>query len=157
MDTYESAMHVMTELFAKDCQLALATSHDDKPSVRFVDTYYQDGAFYVVTYGKSRKVQEIRSNSQVSLCKKLYQFNGNAYDIGHPLEPANKDIRDKLIKEFSPWYFAHNNENDENMCYVRIDLVDGFFYKDGTGYKVDFENKSSEEFPFDFDIVPAGD
>ena len=58
-----------------------------------------------------------------------------------------------MIKAFEPWYFAHNNENDENMCYVKIILKQGFFYKDGTGFKVDFENRKAEEFPFTFDIV----
>ncbi|GEP66171.1 hypothetical protein CBE01nite_39390 [Clostridium beijerinckii] len=39
------------------------------------------------------------------------------------------------------------------MCYVKIELKNGFFYKDGTGYKVDFENRQAEEFPFTFHIV----
>ena len=53
---------------------------------------------------------------------------------------------------FSSWYFKHNNENDKNMCYIKIDLSHGFFYKDGTGYDVDFINKQATEFPFTFDI-----
>ncbi|WP_010077397.1 hypothetical protein [Clostridium cellulovorans] len=86
------------------------------------------------------------------MCNKLYRFIGTAYNIGHPLLEENQAIREKLIKVFEPWYFAHNNENDENMCYVKIELKQGFFYKYGTGYKVDFENKKAEEFPFTFDI-----
>jgi hypothetical protein len=31
---------------------------------------------------------------------------------------------------------------------------EGFFYKDGTGYKVKFQLKEAEKFPFNFDIVP---
>lgn len=151
MNDYEK---VMNELFAKDYQFAMATVKDNVPSNRFVDTYYDKGAFYVVTYLKSQKVQELISNSTVSLCNKLYRFSGNAYNIGHPLLEENKEIREKLIKVFEPWYFAHNNEDDENMCYVRIDLKDGFFYKDGVGYKVNFQQKTAEQFPFDFDIIP---
>ena len=37
--------------------------------------------------------------------------------------------------------YLDNNENDKNMCYIKIDLSHGFFYKDGTGYDVDFINK----------------
>jgi len=153
MGDYEKAMKVMKELFARDYQFALATVKDNIPSVRFVDTYYEDGSFYVVTYSLSQKVQALTANSHVSLCNDMYRFNGNAYNIGHPLLPENAPIRLKLIKEFEPWYFAHNNENDEHMCYVRIDLKDGFFYKDGTGYKVDFIEKMAEQFPFVNDIV----
>lgn len=153
MDIYEKAIQVMNELFAKDYQFAMATVKGNTPSVRFVDTFFEDSSFYVVTYSNSQKVQELENNSQVSLCNKLYRFNGNAYNIGHPLLLENKVIREKLIQAFEPWYFAHNNENDENMCYVRVELKEGFFYKDGTGYKVNFQLKKAEQFPFDFDIV----
>ncbi|WP_160689199.1 pyridoxamine 5'-phosphate oxidase family protein [Clostridium sp. C2-6-12] len=153
MNTYEKSLNVLKELFARDYQFALATSKDNVPSVRFIDTFYDDGAFYIVSYAKSQKVQEIEENSEISLCNKLYRFSGKAYNIGHPLLEENQGIREKLIKVFEPWYFAHNNESDENMCFVKIELKQGFFYKDGTGYKVDFENKTAEEFSFAFDIV----
>ncbi|OOM74219.1 pyridoxamine 5'-phosphate oxidase family protein [Clostridium sp. BL-8] len=153
MTTYEKSLNVLKELFAKDYQFALATSNDNIPSIRFIDTFYDEGAFYITTYAKSQKVQEIEKNSEVSMCNKLYRFSGIAYNIGHPLCEKNHAIREKLIKAFDPWYFAHNNENDENMCYVKIELKQGFFYKDGTGYKVAFEAKKAEEFPFTFDIV----
>jgi hypothetical protein len=83
----------------------------------------------------------------------LLRFNGKAYDMGHPLKEENLEIRRELIKVFEPWYFAHNDENDENMCYVRIDLESGFFNKDGKAYKVDFINKTTSVFPFEVDIV----
>lgn len=151
--TYEKGLNIMEELFAKDYQFALATSNDNIPCVRFVDTFYNNGAFYVVTYAKSRKIKDIEKNPEVSLCNKLYRFNGAAYNIGHPLSEENYSIRKKLIEVFEPWYFAHNNENDENMCYVKIELKQGFFYKDNMGYKVDFEKRKAEEFPFTFDII----
>lgn len=152
MTTFEKSLNVLEELFARDYQFALATSINNIPSIRFVDTFYDGAAFYIVTYTKSQKVQELEKNAEVSLCNKLYRFSGLAYNVGHPLKEENHAIREKLIKAFDPWYFAHNNENDENMCYVKIELKHGFFYKDGTGYKVDFENKTAEEIPFTFDI-----
>jgi uncharacterized pyridoxamine 5'-phosphate oxidase family protein len=153
MDTYEEALKLMEELFARDYQFALSTCSGDKPSVRFIDTYYKDGSFWVVTYRKSRKVKDILQNPNVELCYKLFRFSGKAYDMGHPLKEENLEIRKELIKVFEPWYFAHNDENDENMCYVRIDLESGFFYKDGKAYAVDFINKTSRVFPFEVDIV----
>ena len=153
MNAYEEGLGVLDTLFARDYQFALATSNNNIPSVRFIDTFYNNRAFYIVTYGKSDKVKEIEQNPVVSLSKDLYRFTGIARNIGHPLLPKNLKIREKLIKVFEPWYFAHNNENDENMCYIRVDLNRGLFYKDGTGYKVDFENKTAEKFPFIFDIV----
>ncbi len=155
MSNYEKAIMVMNDLFAKDYQFALATVEGNKPSVRIVDTYYESGSFYIVTYAQSQKVQELTENPKVSLCNDMYRFDGNAMNIGHPLKPDNKELREKLIKVFEPWYFAHNNEDDENMCYVKIELSKGFFYKDGSGYRVDFHTKEAEEIPFEFDILAA--
>ncbi len=144
MDNYEKTLQTLNELFTKDYQFAMATVKDNKPSVRIVDTFFNDGSFYIVTYSKSQKVQELEENSQVSLCNELYRFSGNAYNIGHPLLVENRAIREKLIKVFEPWYFAHNNEN---MCYVKIELEEGFFYKkDKIGYKINFQLKEVEQF-----------
>ena len=99
---------------------------------------YDDGYFYIVTYAKSQKTIEVESNCNVSLCNKLYRFNGKAYNIGHPLKEENRQIRSRLIKAFEPWYFAHNNEDDENMCCIKVELDNGFFYKDGTCYRINF-------------------
>ena len=151
MGTYEKSIGVINELFAGDYQFALATSSNNMPSVRFVDTFYDNGSFYIVTDGKSKKVKDIEDNPNVALCNKQYRFNGMAYNIGHPLESQNAEIREKLLIAFEPWYFKHNNEEDKNMCYVKVELSSGFFYKDGTGYLVDFINHEAEEFPFEFD------
>lgn len=153
MELFEKSMNLLTELFGRDYQFSLATVNDNKPSLRVVDTYYENGNFWIVTYGLSNKVKDIENNANVALCNYLYSFKGKAYNEGHPLKEKNKEIREQLIQVFEPWYFKHNNENDTNMCYIKVELTDGFFYRDGTGYKVDFMNKKVEDFPFDPDIA----
>jgi len=152
LNIYEKSLQVMNELFGRDYQFALATSYNNIPSVRFVDTFYYDNCFYIVSYANTKKVQELEINPRVSLCYKLYRFDGIAHNLGHPLKPDNSEIRKKLIEVFKPWYFEHNDESNENMCYVKIELTNGFFYKDGVGYKVDFRAGKAEKFPFDTDI-----
>lgn len=153
MKLFERSMSILSELFGRDFQFSLATVNDSKPSIRVVDTYYDNGKFWIVTYAQSNKVKEIENNSNVALCNYLYSFKGNAYNMGHPLTEENKEIRERLIKVFESWYFAHNNENDKDMCYVKIELTEGFFFKDGKGYRVDFIKKIVEEFPFAPDAV----
>ncbi|WP_242878777.1 pyridoxamine 5'-phosphate oxidase family protein [Clostridium beijerinckii] len=104
MTAYENSLNILEVLFAKDYQFALATSNDNIPSVRFVDTFYDNGAFYIVSYAKSQKVQEIEKDNKISMCNKLYHFTGIAHNIGHPLLEKNYGIREKLIKAFEPWY-----------------------------------------------------
>lgn len=152
MDEYKNCLNVMTELFGKDFTFSFATAMDNIPSIRVIDTFYDNGAFWIVTYAKSNKVKEIESNPNAALCNNLYSFKGKACNVGHPLDAHNKEIRDKLIVAFETWYFAHNNENDENMCYVKFAPESGFFYKDGTGYKVNFLKNKAETFPFESHI-----
>ena len=48
---------ILTERFGKDSMIALATVENGIPSVRTVDAVDIDGAFYVVTYALSGKMQ----------------------------------------------------------------------------------------------------
>ena len=156
MNTYEKSLKVLEELFGRDDQFSLATVRGHSPSIRVVDTYYSERAFWIVTYALSNKVKEIEENPNVALCKGFYNFTGKAYNAGHPLEKKNLFIREKLVEAFKPWYFAHNNEGDENMCYIKVELEKGFFHRDGRGYKVDFINQQAETFPFAPDVLEIG-
>jgi len=154
MRAYEKALRTMETLLARDCQFALATTDGHAPSLRYVDTFFAGGSFYVVTYAKSRKVREIEQNPNVALCdRNLFSFAGKAYNIGHPLKRENLAIREKLTEAFKLWYFRHNNEADEAMCYLRVDPETGFFHHDGTGYRMDFTRRTAETFPFTFDTT----
>lgn len=152
MTNFEKSIDVLAELFSRDFTFVMATTAEDVPTARVVDTYYDDNAFWVVTYENTNKVSDIEKNPNVALCNDFYRFKGKAYNMGHPLKEENKAIREKLINVFEPWYFAHNNENDEDMCYVKIEPESGTFHKDGMGYRVNFIDKSVEEFPFAPDI-----
>lgn len=149
MDEYRQCLEVMKELFSKDLTYSFATVKDNVPSLRVIDAYYDNEAFWIVTYSQSRKVIEIENNPHAALCNNLYSFQGKAFNAGHPLNENNKEIREKIIKVFHSWYFDHNDENDEHMCYVKFVPQRGFFYKNGTGYKPDFIHKKVEKFPFE--------
>ena len=49
MNAYEEGLVVLDTLFARDYQFALATSNNNIPAVRFIDTFYNNRAFYIVT------------------------------------------------------------------------------------------------------------
>ena len=150
---YPEALRLLEEQFGKDCQFALATAADGRPTVRFVDACYFDGGFYIVTNAASSKARQIQANPRVSLTsRRMHAFSGKAYLVGHPLEPRNAEVRERLIEAFRPWYFRHNDESSADMCYIRVDPEEGFFHRDGVGCRIDFLEKSAEEFPFVFDI-----
>lgn len=151
MKDHEKALEA---LFGKDSTFVLATAADCVPSARVVDAYYQDGVFWIVTYAETAKVKEIEANPHVALCNNFHSFKGIARNAGHPLREENKAIREKLIQVFEPWYFEHNNENDEGMCYVEVKLVWGTFHWQGKGWRVNFEEGTVEEYPFAPEIAP---
>ena len=46
----EDAEKIMVERFGKDTIIALATVENEVPFVRYVNAYYEDGSFYIITY-----------------------------------------------------------------------------------------------------------
>ena len=58
---------IMNERFGKDSVISLATVEDGVPYVRNVNAYYENGAFYVITYGLSAKMRQIENSPVVAL------------------------------------------------------------------------------------------
>lgn len=156
MSKYEEASKLMEERFGneKDVIISLATiarypneEGKPRPSVRNIDAYYEDGAFYAVTYGMSNKMQQIAQNSEVAIdvCHEWFTANGAGKNIGWVLDPKNADIRTKLRKVFAAWYDHANNEQDQNCCILEIRLTSGVLIKDhgAVRYQIDFANKTA--------------
>lgn len=58
----ENVEKVIMERFGTDSLIALATVEEGIPHVRTVDGYYDNGAFYVLTYALSNKMKQIAKN-----------------------------------------------------------------------------------------------
>jgi hypothetical protein len=156
MSKYEKGLSILEEKFGnyKDNVLGLATiaiepgaSGKPRPVVRDVDAFYEDGAFYVVTYAKSSKMQQIAQNNEIAIAVNFEWFtaSGTGENMGWVMKPENADIRSKLRKAFEKWYDAANNENDENCCILKIGLTNGIINLNHheTLIHMDFENKTA--------------
>ena len=112
----------MDERFGKDSIIALATVDGEVPAVRNVDGYYEDGAFYVITYALSNKMKQIEKNPHVAIAGDWFTANGKGVNLGYFCKEENKDIAEKLRATFSAWiYNGHNNFEDENTCIREFD------------------------------------
>jgi hypothetical protein len=158
MDRYEEGLKLIEERCgnSKDNLLSLATiatkpGEDGKPRpyIRDVDAYYEDGVFYVTTWAKSNKMQQIANNSEVafSVCGQWFSGNGIGENLGWVLEPKNAELRTKLRKAFSEWYDFANNEKDENCVILAIRITRATVIKDHGAaiYHMDFVNKVESE------------
>ena len=130
---------ILLQRFGKDSIIALATSIDNTPYVRNVDSFYADGAFYVLTYGLSGKMQQIAKNPKVAVCGDWFTAHGIGENLGHILLAENAALADQLRAAFTAWYSnGHINESDENTIILRIRLTDGLLFHHGTKYDIDF-------------------
>lgn len=130
---------MMMERFGKDSLITLATVDHGIPSVRTVDAVYIDGAFYVVTYALSSKMQQIAKNPSVAICGEWFTAHGIGENLGHVLREENQAIMEKLRTAFEAWYDnGHTNEADPNTCLLKIRLTDGVLFSNGTRYDIEF-------------------
>ena len=130
---------LMNERFNHDVLIALATTDGAMPYVRTVNSYYEDGGFYVITYSLSNKMKQIKKNPSVAICGEWFTAHGIGENMGHILAEKNKEIAAKLRSAFSAWYDnGHTNENDPHTCILRIQLTDGILMSHGERYNIDF-------------------
>lgn len=127
------------ERFGKDSLIALATVEDGIPNVRTVDSFYENGAFYILTYALSNKMKQIKNNSAVAISGEWFTAHGIGRNLGWFCKKENEQIANKMKTLFSEWINnGHNNFQDENTCILRIELTDGVLFSEGNRYDIDF-------------------
>lgn len=130
---------ILTERFGKDSIIALATAEDNKPYVRNVDSFYYDGAFYVLTHGLSNKMKQIDKNPIVAISGEWFTAQGKGINLGYFGKAENQFIANKMKEIFAQWIDnGHNNFEDINTCILRIELTEGLLFSNGTAYEIDF-------------------
>lgn len=130
----------MKERFGHDSLLSVATlDYDGTPWVRIVNAYYEDGAFYSVTYGLSNKMQQIAKDGRVGVCGEWFTARGMGESIGNPKEEKNAALMERIREAFKAWYDnGHTNEDDPNTCILKITLIEATLWHHGTCFEIDF-------------------
>lgn len=135
----KKSQEIMVERFGKDNVIALATTENDIPYVRSVNAFYEDKAFYVITYGLSNKMKQIEKNPIVAIAGEWFTAHGKGVNLGYFGKPENAEIAKKLQVAFAEWIDnGHNNFSDENTCILCIKLTEGLLLSHGTRYDIDF-------------------
>ena len=133
------AENIMIERFGKDSIIALATTEDNKPYVRSVNSFYESGSFYVLTYGLSNKIKQIVKNPNVAISGDWFTASGKGINLGYFGKKENEIIANKMKSVFSEWINnGHNNFEDENTCILQIELTNALLFSHGTRYEIDF-------------------
>lgn len=135
------ALEVMIERFGHDTLISIATLDGNIPAVRIVNSYYENGAFYTITYALSNKMKQIEVNPTVAICGEWFTAHGVGENMGYICDGRNKEIAAKLRKIFSAWYSNGDiNESDPNTIILRIRLTDAVLFSHGTRYDINFHD-----------------
>ena len=130
---------IMKERFGKDNIMALATYADGMPYVRYINAYYEEGCFYVITYAQSNKIKQIEKNNALAIAGEWFTAHGIGKNLGYIYTADNLPIANKLKIAFASWYDnGHNDYSDANTCILRIRLTDAVLFSHGTRYDLKF-------------------
>ena len=155
MSKYDEAMKLLEKQVGnKDGLISLSTialepgaDGKSRPAARSVDAYYEDGAFYIVTYATSNKMLQIAQNPEVAVCIIVENFtaDGIGENLGWVCDDKNAEIMTKLREIFSEWYKEANNDEDPNTCLLRVRLTRGLWNDAHKGIRneIDFVNKTA--------------
>ncbi len=154
MNKYAEALKRLDQMAGnKDGLICLSTisletgaEGKSRPAARLVDAYYEDGAFYTVTYATTDKMRQIAENPEVAICIIVENFtaDGIAENLGWVRDEKNVEMMKKLRTIFAAWYNDANNDDDPNTCLLRIQLTKGLWNDPHNGIKneIDFVNKT---------------
>lgn len=132
----------MDDLFGHDTLVSIATIYDNIPYVRVMDSYYEDGVFYSITFTNSNKMKHIKENPKVAICSKWLSAHGIAENLGHPCDEKNVEIASKLRTVFNEWYNERFDcDNNPNACILAVRLTDAKLLHDDSEFVIDFEEK----------------
>lgn len=131
------AEKIMIERFGKDTVIALATVENEVPYVRYVNAYYENGAFYIITHALSNKMKHIKNNPTVAIAGEWFTAHGKGVNLGYFGKEENCVVAERLKNVFSEWIDnGHNDFDDENTVILCVKLTDGILLSNGSRFEL---------------------
>ena len=135
-------MQLLGERFRRDSVMALATVENGAPSVRNVNAYYENGAFYVAAHALSGKMRQLAANPPA-------RWRGEWFTAHRQEKASAGSERERPWPQkraaFAEWIDnGHNDLSDSNCVILRIRLTDAVLFANGTRYELDFAEKGKE-------------
>ena len=130
---------ILDEQFGCDNVISLATLDGSFPTVRRVNAYYENGAFYVITLASSDKMKQLARNASCAVCGEAFRAQGIGVSLGWVGAEENREIFSKLQAAFSEWLDNGQNDLYDKSCIIlKIRLINGVIFSQGMQYDVDF-------------------
>ena len=132
------AEQIMMERFGKDTIISLATTENATPYVRYVNAYYENGSFYIITHALSNKIKQMKANPVVAIAGEWFTAHGRGVSLGYFGKKENCVIAEKLKRVFAEWIDnGHTDFSDENTIILCVQLTEGILFSHGTRYDME--------------------
>ena len=139
MNWNKQAEEIMTERFGngKNNSIPLATVENGVPYVRYVNAYYEEGSFYIITHALSNKMRHIQTSPTVAIAGDWFTAHAKGESLGWFCDEKNLLLAKKLKKAFASWIDnGHNDFLDENTIILCLELTDAVLLSHGTRYEL---------------------
>lgn len=135
----QEQMELMEERFGHDTLLSLATCDETGPSVRHVNALFRDDSFYVITWARSGKMEQLAKTPACAFCGDWFTARGVGENLGWVGKSENQPTMKLLRTAFASWYDnGHVDEGDRDTVLLRIRLTTGVLMSHGTRHDLTF-------------------
>lgn len=141
MNSFNENYKMFLSAFGSGRKMVLSTAENNIVSSRMMSVVQIDGTFYFQTDINFRKYRQLTKNPNVALCIDNIQIEGEAAELGRPLE--NAPFCETFEKSFKGSYDAYTSLNNERLFAVKPLFIERWIYQNGIPFIEQFEFKTS--------------
>ena len=129
---------------AKNRNISLATSLNDRVTTRNVQYINVDLDIYFTSWGFNKKIKQIKGNPNVGLHQMGIQIEGLAEILRWPLDEKSKKVEEKFEAKYK-WFSKLSGKRDAVMVKITTKKLVNFKNIDGVFFlqNIDLENKKA--------------
>lgn len=136
MNEYNIKLNEFFDKLGNAKKMVLSTSFNDKISSRMMSLVIINHCFYFQTDLTFRKYQQLKKNSNVSLCIDNIQIEGISEELGHPLE--NAEFSEHFKNNFVGSYNLYTGLKNERLFKVTPTYIKLWIYENKIPHTVIF-------------------
>lgn len=131
---------------AKNRNISLATSLNDRVTTRNVQYINVDLDIYFTSWGFNKKIKQIKGNPNVGLHQMGIQIEGLAEILRWPLDEKSKKVEEKFEAKYK-WFSKLSGKRDAVMVKITTKKLVNFKTIDGVFFlqNIDLENKKANQ------------
>ena len=140
MSEFLNEYNDILSVFNKGKTMVLSSCEDNKVSSRMMSIVAIQGRLFFQTDCTFRKYEQLKGNSNVSLCIDNIQIEGKCEELGHPLD--NEEFCKIYKTYFMDSYNNYSALKNERLFMVTPVFIEKWLYIEGVPYieQYDIEN-----------------